>query len=277
MTLRNFGERTLTLSIGKAWEETSAFLAREGRLVAPVALAMFALPSILLNWAYPAGAAGAAGGGAMLALFVILVAVMIGQMTVILLAIGWHGSIGEAIRKVAKRVPSLLGAALIVFAPILMLFMIGFAAALIAAGIKDPTGLTPQALARIPNIGWMSLLLMLVVLFVGVRLFPLSAVAAAEPVGPIGLLKRSWALTKRHFGRLLALLLLLAMAALILNAAVAAVVGSVTSLALGEARPFNLAALSVALAGGIVSALVSSVSAAMVGRVYVQLAGASKA
>ena len=37
----------MKLSIGKAWQEASAFLGREARLVAPVALATFALPTIL--------------------------------------------------------------------------------------------------------------------------------------------------------------------------------------------------------------------------------------
>lgn len=263
----------MELSIGKAWEETGAFLAREARLVAPVALALFALPSIVLNWAYPAGETGAAGGGAMLALLALFIAIVIGQMTVALLAIGWRGSIGQAIGKVTRRLPAFLGAALITFGPVMLLLLIVLAMLLAGAGIKDPATLTPEALAKIPGVGWAMFAMLLVLLFLSVRLFPLSAVVANETAGPIGLIKRSWALTKGHFGRLLAVLLLLLVAALVLSSAVAIVVGSIVTLVLGEPRPFNLAALLIALGGGIVGALISSVYSAMIGRIYVQLSG----
>lgn len=264
----------MRLSIGKAWEEAAAFLAREGRLVAPVALALFALPSILLNWAYPAGTAASASGLASLGLFLVLVAVMIGQMAVVLLATGWHASIGEALGKVARRVPSLLGAALIIFGPLLLIFSIALASALMAAGISDPAGVTPDAMMKAPGVAWLLLLMMVILLFLAVRLFPMSAVAANESAGPIALVRRSWALTRGHFGRLLMALLLLVFAALVLSYAVSIAVGSLVTLSLGDPRAFNLSALLMALAGGIVSALISSVSAAMVARIYVQLTDA---
>lgn len=261
----------MQLSIGKAWEETAAFLAREGRLVAPVALALFAFPSTLFNWAYPPGSTTNGSGTAMLVLFVILLALMIGQMTIILLAIGWHGSIGEAIGKVARRVPSLLGASLIVFGPLLVLFSVGLAALLVAAGIDNPAAVTPEQIVKVPGVLWLTVLVFLMVCFLSVRLFPMSAVAANEQIGPIGLLKRSWSLSSGRFGRLLMALALLVVAALALSAAVSTVVGSLVALLIGEPRPFNLSALIIALAGGIVAALLSSVGAAMIGRIYVQL------
>ena len=267
----------MKLSIGQAWVEASAFLMREARLVAPVALALFALPSALLNWAYPAGKQASASGGAMLGLLLVFVAAMIGQMTIVQLSIGWHGSIGEAIGKVSKRVPSLIGAAVLVFAPLLLVFSIAIAAVLVAAGITDPATATPEAMMKLPSVSWLVMLFVLLILFVGVRMFPMSAIAANEQAGPIGLLKRSWALTRGQVGRILVLVLLLLLVVLVLNGAVTAVVGSVARLMLGEPLPFNLAALVIALAGGIVTALVSSVSAAMVGRAYVQLSGDSAA
>ena len=262
----------MTLSIGKAWEEAAAFLAREGRLVAPVALALFALPSALLNWAYPTGSVTAAGGANSLALLLVLLVMMAGQMTIVILATGWHGSIGEALGKAARRVPTLLLSALVIFGPLLIIFSIALAAALMAAGISDPATVTPETLAKVPGVAWLILLMMVVLLVLGVRMLPMSAVAATEQVGPIAVLKRSWRLTRGQFWRLLALLLLLVVAALVLSYAVSVVVGSVATLALGEPRPFNVAALIIALAGGFVSALVSSVSAAMVARIYAQLA-----
>ncbi|HEV2044909.1 MAG TPA: hypothetical protein VGR05_09545 [Sphingomicrobium sp.] len=263
----------MKLSVGKAWEETSAFLGKEARLVVPVALATFALPSVLANWAYPGSAAG---GGAGWLMIIVLLAVLIGQMTVVLLVSGWRGSIGEALAKALRRLPTLVAALLIVFFPIALIATIALGSALVGAGITDPAAVTPAALAKIPGVAWIVFLLSLVLIFLWIRMFPASAIAANETTGPIALIKRGWQLTKGSFWRLLALVLLLGLVGLILNWAATAVVGSIAALAAGEPRAFNLSALLVALAGGLVGAIVSTVSAAMVGRVYVQLAGDAK-
>ena len=258
----------MTLSIGKAWEETSAFLGKEARLVAPVALAAFALPAIIAGWAYP-GEAG--GGGAGWLLVLVLLAAMIGQMTIVLLVNGWRGSIGEAIIKAVRRLPALLGALMIAFLPVMLVAVVLFGASLTNAGITDPTALTPEMIAKLPNIGWLLLFVLLFLIIVGVRLFPISAIAASEPAGSINLLKRSWTLTKGVFWRLFVLALLLGILAVVLDLAVTAVVGSIAALAAGEPKAFNLSALLVALPAGLVGAMVSSVSATMIGRVYAQL------
>jgi hypothetical protein len=261
------GECAVKLSIGKAWEEASAFLGREARLVAPVALATFALPSALSGWAFPGGATGAMGW----IILLVLIVGLIGQMTIVLLANGWRGSIGEAMGKAARRLPVLIGALLLVFLPIILIAILALGAILGSAGITDPTTLTPQTIARVPNIGWIMLLLILFFIVAGVRLFPVTAIAANEPVGPIALLRRSWRLTSGSFWRLLALVLLLGALTMVVSWAVTAVIGSVAALAAGEPRPFNLSALLVALATGLVGAILSTISATMVGRVYAQL------
>jgi hypothetical protein len=231
------------------------------------------LPSVLVGWAYPGTGPGSGGGIGLLLLIAVLLAVMVGQMTIALLATGWSGRIGEAMGKVARRLPSLIGAALIVFLPIILVAIVLLGSTLAAAGLTDPAQMTPESLAKVPRIGWIVLVLTLFFIFAGVRLFPISAIAATEPGGPVTLLKRSWQLTKGNFGRLLALMLLLLCIAMVLDLAVTAVVGSGARLAFGEARAFSLSALIVALASGLIGAAVSSVSASMVGRVYAQLAG----
>ncbi len=260
----------MKLSIGKAWEETAAFLGREARLVAPVALATFALPSVLAKWAFPQG--GPSNGGGLIMLLVLIV-VLIGQMTIILLVNGWRGSIGQAMGSAARRLPSLIGAMVLVFLPIAIIATLALGGTLASAGITDPTTLTPEILAQMKGFLWIVLFLSVAMIVLGVRLFPISAIAASEAGGPIAILKRSWQLTRGTFFRLLALVLLLGIVALVLDSAVTAVVGSVVAVAAGEPRAFNTAALIVALASGLVGAIVSTVSAAMIGRVYAQLAG----
>ena len=258
----------MRLSIGKAWEETSAFLGREAKLVAPVALATFALPAILAGWAVPKGATGSGAG---LLMILVLLVTLIGQMTVILLVNGWRGSIGQAMGKAARRLPVLVAALVIAFLPAVIIAILAFGGSLVGAGITDPAALTPEMLARMPAFLWGVLLLTILMIVLGVRMFPLSAITASEPAGPIAMLKRSWQLTRGVFWRLLALVLLLGLVALVLDWAATAVVGSIAALVAGEPSAFNTSALLIALATGFVGALVSTVSAAMAGRVYAQL------
>lgn len=258
----------MTLSIGQAWEETSAFLSKEARLVAPVALATFALPTVLADWAYPGGTAGS-GAGWLLVL--VLLVVLVGQMTVVLLVNGWRESIGEAMGKAARRLPILVAALIIAFVPVAIIATLAIGGTLVSAGIDNPAAVTPAALAKLPGFLWAVLILTILFVILGVRLFVASAVAVSEGVGPIALIKRSFHLTAGNFWRLLALVLLLGLVALILDSVVTMVVGSVATLAMGEPKAFNTSALIVALASGLIGALVSTVSAAMAGRVYAQL------
>jgi len=70
-------------------------------------------------------------------------------------------------------------------------------------------------------------------------------------------------------------LLLILIASFVASVAVTAVIGSLMTLAAGEPQPYNLSALIVSLADGIVGAGISAVSAALVGRIYVQLSSAA--
>lgn len=258
----------MKLSIGKAWEETSAFMGREARLLAPVALATFALPAILAGWASPGG--NTANGSGLLTVAVLL-AMLVGQMTIILLVNGWRGSIGEAMGTAIRRLPVLVGSLVIVFLPLMLIGGMALGAVLIGSGISDPAAIGPQALAKIPGVAWIVLLLVLGAVFLGVRMFQASAVAVSEKLGPVALIRRSWSLTRGSFWRLLALFLLLTLIGLVVNLVITMVVGSVATLAAGEPRPFNTPALLIALATGLAGAVVSTISAMMVGRVYAQL------
>lgn len=265
----------MKISISNAWDETKSFLAREGRLVVPVALATFALPAVLVGWAFPGASPANEGSGGLLLLIAALLVTMIGQMTIVLLVLGWSGSVGQAMAAAARRVPALFGAAVIVFLPLSIIAIVALGAALASAGVTDPATLTPKALLAIPAVWWTSMLFGLLVIFLLVRLYPMPAVAAKEALGPIKLLRRSWALTKGNFGRMLVLFLLLAVGGFVLSSAVTMVVGSISALALGPLKPFTVSALVVAIAGGAVGALVSSVSAAMIGRVYAALSASA--
>jgi hypothetical protein len=264
------------LSIGRAWEETSAFLRREMRLVMPVALALFAIPATLAGWISPSAQGQPGGGPGWLITLIVLIAAMMGQLTIAGLAVGWPESLGSAIARSFARVWGMLAAAMIAFLPLAVVAVLVLAVILGSAGLTDPARLTPEAMMRAPGITVFMIGLLLVFLFLGARLFPMSAIAFCETSSPFALLGRAWRMTSGHFGRLVAVLLLFLIAAAVLGSAVTAVIGSAVTLASGEITPFSLSALLVALFEGVVSAAVSAISAAMVGRIYAQLSGSER-
>ncbi|QDP20143.1 hypothetical protein [Sphingomonas xanthus] len=258
------------VSIGKAWEESSAFLGREARLVAPVALAMFAVPAALAAWINPTGQPAGDLSGLLIMLFVLATA-LIGQMAIAAMAIGWTGSVGGALGKAAGRAPALFGAALMVFLPLAIAAAILLVLLLGNAGLTDPASISAETMAQVPGLAPFMLVMMLVFLFVATRLMPMSAVAITETGNPLRIVGRCFALTKGNFFRLFVLLMLILVAAMVAGGAVTAVVGSLVVLAMGDVQPLNLPALLIALAEGIVGAMITAVAATMVARIYVQL------
>lgn len=260
------------LSISKAWEESSAFLRREARLVAPVALAMFTVPATLFGWYNPSGDPNQATGGLGWPLtLVILVLAISGQMAIAGMAIGWSGSVGSALAHALRRVWGVLGTVLIVFLPLSVALVLVIAMMVGGAGLTDPTQVTPEALAAIPGLSIVVLIFTFIFLFVATRLFLISSLGMVETANPVRVLARSWQLTSGHFLRLVGTLLLIVIASFVASLAIAVVVGSLMTMVAGEPRPYNLSALVVSLADGVVSAAISAVSAALAARVYVQL------
>jgi hypothetical protein len=74
-----------------------------------------------------------------------------------------------------------------------------------------------------------------------------TPVATAEPVGPIGALRRSWALTRGHYWRLLGTFLLLLLVATVAILALSSTLGIVLVLLAGPPEPGNLTWMVTAL------------------------------
>lgn len=260
------------LSISKAWDEASHFIRRESRLLIPVALAMLAGPATLFGWYNPSGDPNQATGslGWPLTLIILILAVA-GQMAIAGMAVGWSGSVGAALMQALKRVWGVLAAALMVFLPLSVVLVLAIAVVLGSAGITDPAQVTADTLAAVPGMSFALLAMTLIFLYFATRLFLLTPTGMIETANPVRIISRSWRMTKGHFWRLVGTLLLVLIASLVASIAVSTVVGSAMTLIAGEARPYNLTALIVALADGVVSAAISTISAALVGRIYVQL------
>jgi hypothetical protein len=255
------------LSLSRAWEETMAVLAHEGRLLLPVALALFVLPGLILNASMPAAEMGQfPPGGAWVAIaFVALLISLVGQLAVIRLAMEPHVSVGEAIAHGLRRLLPYIAAMLLWLVPILV---VGSALYEFLEANEGKVSLAASLSTSLALI-----LLCIVFAFVAVKLMLASAVASAEGAGPIEILRRSWQLSNGNWWRLLAFLLLFGVGALSLLLAVQSVAGLIVRLFAEDAGPRSLGGLLVSIISQLMSGLLSVVLFVMLARIYVQRSG----
>ena len=120
----------------------------------------------------------------------------------------------------------------------------------------------------------LAFILWLGAIFIAIRLVLVTPVAAAEPLGPAGIIRRSWQLTAGHFWRLLGFFILIVIVFAVLGAVVAALAGIiVTLLAGGAPQPGSVSALIVQLVTGVLQAVFVTYFAVMIARIYAQLSG----
>ena len=260
----------MALSIGNAWDEAKAALAKNRRLVVPVSLGLILVPAVISAMVEPRAAPGEQpdAGPWMWVMLVMIIVMLTGQMAIVLLTNGWQGSVGEAIGRALRRLPMLLLAALMVMVPLILLMSILLAVVGISTG-----GDGSFSAASLASTGWLVILIgLLAILAVGVRLLPLVVLVASEDIGPVAAIKRAFALTRGHFWKLLGFMLLATIAFLIVAAAAGAVIGSIISLLLGRPEPWSVSLLLVALTAGLVQAAFVTLYTAMLARITAQLA-----
>lgn len=257
------------LSIGTAWDEAKAAMLAHRRLLVPVALGLVLLPAALTSMIEPQVAAGERPepGAWMIGVMVLVAIMLMGQLAMILIINGWKGSLGEALRRAAKRLPVLLATALMI-----MVVMIAILVALFAIlGISTTAsgGIVAESLS---GAGLMAVIIAFaLVIVISVRLLPLMPVIATHDKGPLPSLKHSFAITSGHFLRLLAFLLLMLVLFLVVALAVGAVVGGLVTLLFGKPEPWTVSKLLIALASGAVQAGFVLFYTAMLARIAAQL------
>lgn len=262
------------LSISRAWDETRVLLKRDGRLLTIVALALIALPTAIMGAVSPRGLGQTshAIGAGVVALIGSLLAVS-GQLALIKLALMPGQAVGSAILHGIRRMPVFLLALILVMIG-LFIAAIPFGAILAIAGVP----LSKAAGATVNPITLIAILLYIaLIIFLGVRLVMAAPVASAEPVGVIGVLRRTWQLTAGHWWRLLGFLVMFFVGMLIVLVAVTALTGVVAEMAFGAPDPLSASALVIALVQGLLNAAVTLVFLLMSARLYAQLAGRTEA
>ncbi len=255
------------LSLSRAWEESLAVLARDGRLFLAVALALLVLPGLILDVSMPGAEPGQfppAGPWIAVGIVALLVS-LVGQLAVIRLAMEPHVSVGEAIVHGARRLAAYVAAMLCWLIPIAVIGSVLYS--LLATNETHPSVAASLALMVVSAVG----------LFLAVRLMLSSAVASAEHVGPIAILRRSWDLSAGNWWRLFVFLLLFGIGALCLIYAVDSVAGLLVRLVVEDAGPRSLGGLIISIISQVISALLSVVFFVLLARIYVQRVGGGPA
>ena len=258
-----------SLSISRAWEETKARIAVDGKLMAVVGAALILLPGIVVGVLSPEGAGGNLGSGLLFTLSSLLG--LIGQLAIIRLSIGTAVSVGEAIAHGARRMPIYLLAVLIVVLG-MFLALIPIIAIAYALGAPIESG-CERAFAESPAGAVLMLFYSALVCFVAIRLLLSSPVASEEPAGATEILRRSWALTAGHWWRLFAFIILFFIAALVVLFVVDWGATALAVIPFGAVEPMSLSALVVAVLSSLVNAGMTMLLAVMLARIYVQLSG----
>lgn len=257
------------LSLSRAWEESLAVLARDGRLFVAVALALFVLPGLVLDASMPDVVAGQfppVGPWIVIGIVALLIW-LVGQLAVIRLAMEPHVAVGEAIVHASKRLVPYVLSAFLWLVPILI--------------VGSVLSQYLEINRNHPSVAGAIALIILTVagIFLAVRLLLSSAVASIENVGPLRIVQRSWSLTRGNWWRLFAFVLLFWIGALCLLWAVESVAGVIVRLAVEDSGPRSLGGLLVSIISQLISALLSVACFVMIARIYDQLSrtGASQA
>lgn len=260
------------LSIGKAWEETLPFVAREAALLFPVALLFVALPTLILQemappeltaWSekpnFDAIPAMPPAFGFAMMLTVLLM--WFGSLALFALALRPGISVGEALRLSLSRLPVLIGTALVVIgliaAVVILAVLIGVAFSFASVGIGAAIGVL---------LGFAAAGL---VFFASIRLVLLNPVVIDDRLGVMDSLRRAWALTRGHFWRLLGFFLVVML--------LSTVAGTAAQVSFGLIGRLVAGAEGARLAGGVAATAVSSVvqvyMLVMLARLYRQAEG----
>ena len=260
-----------SLSISRAWEETRARIAADGKLMAVVAAALIVLPGLIVEVVSPGSSRTQSSATYTLLFLVSSILALVGQLSIVHLAIAPSVSVGEAIAHGARRTPIYLLVA-VILTIVFFLALIPFAVVLYAAGVPVER-VSQQALMQSPVALMLSLVYLAVITFFAIRMMLASPVASEEHSGPIHIIRRSWELTAGHWWRLFGFLILFAIGALVLMSAVNFAVSSVAVMLFGPVDPMSLSALFIGLFDSAISGAVTVFLAVMLARIYLQVAG----
>lgn len=256
------------LSISAAWEQTKAILTRDGGLLAAVALALIVLPQVLLAVAGVPVGPESSNLSKLLYVAVVLLG-FVAQIALNRMAIGSAVLVREAIADGFVRLLPVL----LVFCILIVVLVV---ATMLLAVVLSVAGLANLQEGGRPTAALVAALVIITALAFAIfqLVFPL---AAAETGNPIRLISRSWQLARGQYLRLLGFVALIFFGLGVVVIASQLGLGSLIVLFLGKPNPGSMSALVLGLIAGLIQAAFTVVTAVMLARIYVQLAGREEA
>jgi hypothetical protein len=252
------------VSINIVWEDTVAFCRRESALLVPLALATSLVGDVVNSLVTPV--AGAQPNPLLsLVTFAAVVWTIIGQMATMALVLRPGSSVGEALALAARRLPTLIGAALLVGIAVTIVLIpaiIGFMQSGVDLNKQESYALLPA---------WISLYGLVFAgfaIWLSLRLSVLNPFVVDSQQGIIASLKAAFAMTRGVVSRLILVAFLYFLTTLVLTSVVKFVLGTAFELlGRGIGSPF-VAVVLTALATGTVSAALSTIAAVFLAMLY---------
>lgn len=277
----------MRVSMATVWDRTSEVLAGRQGILATIALATLWLPAVIqqgiaaaLIGDASAPAPGGAGGAIRLMSLVVTIVALWGKLAVVAVASDPANGTSDAYRLALRRLPLLLGLALLIgvgFAVLaipLAIVAAPYASSMMAYGstaMTAPMGFIPAGQRAF--FALYLLALMVALSWVVVRLLALNPVVLNEREG-LASYRRSFQVTHGHFWRLLGVILLFGVIIAVAGFATQAVVGVAARLLLGPAH-LALAAVVTTLFTAAVGAAGNVVALVFVTQFYRQRREAS--
>lgn len=257
----------VALSIGKAWEDSVAFVRREATLLLPVALTLVVLPFVVVGQMLPAniminpaqGTAAPLPLATVLGLVVAGIISLLGSLAIYVLSLQPGVSVGEALQRAARRLPVLLAAAVIVGVGFMILFVL----------VSAVGGLVGAALGKAGAVALSLVLVCAGIIYASARFLMLNVLVVDTNFGPIASVRESWLLTRGVVSRLIVFFLTFVFLILLAQAAAQAVFGVLGSIVGGP----DIARLAGDLAGGLATGVIQLYFLVMTARIYDQLKG----
>ena len=253
-----------SLSISAAWDETRGIIAHDGRLYMSVALALVVLPQVVMAVVGSPVAADASPLSRIVYAAVVCLGI-VAQIALCRLAIGPAVTVGDAIAQGFVRL-----------IPVLLVFLVGvFLLGVVVGLVSIALGAVGIVIIKSPGVPTPALIVLLLALgaLVVAVLQLVVPLAAAETGNPLRLAARSWQLARGHYLRLLGFVVAVLIGVGLILMAVEVGLGSAIFLLLGQPNPGSMSALVLGLIGGLLQAGFTIVTAVMLARIYLQLAG----
>lgn len=272
----------MAFNMNRTWSQAIALMRSNFQLLAVIAGVFILLPSLAITLVMPApfafltmgedpermaeamsGMIGPILGFGLLA----FVLQMIGYGAMIALSGDERPTVGEAIRRGAKSLPTIIGAFLLFIIVYMLLAVVLSLLTALLAGLLGAT--TGEGAARAVSL-LLFCVLVAAVLYVMVRLsLTLPVIVLEGALNPITAMRRSWRLTKPHAWAIFGFYALLAIAYVVISLLLFGVFGVVAA-GLGEGTG---SALFLGLVNGLVGALVALVLSGILVSMHQQLAG----